>query len=128
MKLNKNQVTSLCCLFVSLSATVLYVVFEIGAHKFNWIVFMLLLTSCVANALPLFFKWDWTTIVSSIGGSVSLMLFIIDSIGSLSDYFNGIVMFGNPAEAPMIFTICGILLVQTILSLVNSFMSWEKTK
>lgn len=126
--MNKNAILTLCCGGLSFVALVLYVIFEIDAKAFNWIIFLLLTISVGANVLGFVKKCDWVQILSSASCVTGLVLFIMDSIGSLSDFFNGIVMFGDPSQAPMIFVICAFILTATILSVVVSFLPLKVAK
>jgi len=60
--------------------------------------------------------------------SCALMQLAVSNAGSFADWYQGIVMFGDPSQVPRILTICVMALIAVILLIVTGFMGFGKKK
>ena len=60
--------------------------------------------------------------------SCGMLKLAVSSAGSFADWYQGIVMFGDPSQVPRILTICATALIAVILLIVTGFMGFGRKK
>lgn len=60
--------------------------------------------------------------------SCGVLQLAVASAGSFADWYQGIVMFGDPGQVPRILTICATALTAILLLIVAGFMGTGKRK
>ena len=50
----------------------------------------------------------------------------VSSAGSFADWYQGIVMFGDPSQVPRILTICILALTAVVLLIITGFMGFGR--
>ena len=53
-------------------------------------------------------------------------LVAVSSAGSFADWYQGIVMFGDPSQVPRILSICILALTAVVLLIITGFMGFGK--
>ena len=61
------------------------------------------------------------SVKASVSGSAA-----VSSAGSFADWYQGIVMFGDPSQVPRILTICILALTAVVLLIITGFMGFGK--
>ena len=58
--------------------------------------------------------------------SCGMLQLAVSSAGSFADWYQGIVMFGDPSQVPRILTICILALTAVVLLIITGFMGFGK--
>ena len=114
---------------IILATMVLYLAFAGSSGTFNAKIpaaFLVTIVCGVALFLSENRFSDYLVILANAIASVALALFILDSVGDFTDFFSGIVMYGNPKNVPMRGVIIGIHLVGILVGIIGSFLRREK--
>lgn len=110
-------------------ATVIYYYIWAQSHNaLNPVVLVVLLIGFLLDVVLVYYDNDFLTIGATICYSIALFQLVVDSVGSLVDFFQGIVMFGDSTQVGTIFTLSCMILVGTIASIIASFMERVKVK
>lgn len=124
-----GRILGLCATVVAVAATAVYLVFAFSSGTFNIRVLLAFLAAIGCGA-ALFctdnFFSDYLVIINTLLLAVAFGLFMLDSVGDFTDFFSGIVMYGNPKNVPTRFVIIGITLGSILLELVSSFLARNK--
>ena len=110
---------------VMTAATIAYLVFAFSSGTFNVKVLLAFAAALVCGA-SLFLnenKWsDYIVIAATALAAIGLGLFVLDSVGDFTDFFSGIVMYGNPKNVPARGGIIGVMLIGILLGIISSFL------
>lgn len=110
---------------VMAAATIAYLVFALSSGTFNLKVLLAFAAALVCGA-SLFLnenKWsDYIVIAATALAAIGLGLFVLDSVGDFTDFFSGIVMYGNPKNVPARGGLIGVMLAGILLGIVSSFL------
>jgi beta-glucosidase len=116
---------------LSLGGSVLYWSFIARSEGQNSLVTVFLLLGLAAQMSDFFVSEDykWITGLCSVAffGS-ALDFFLVDSVGSLTDFFTGIVMFGNQSQVFFIFLTAGFFLISSLLLIIFNFLPASNPK
>lgn len=105
--------------------TIIYLYFSVTARTFKPALLAAFLGSVVCGMILLLseiYMSDFLAIVTTTISSIALCLFILDSVGDITDFVCGIVMYGNPDNVPFRLTIIGICLIGNITAIAGNFM------
>lgn len=122
-------ILGLCANVVAVAAAVAYLVFAFSSGTFNILVLLAFLAAICCGAVLFFtdnFFSDYLVIINALLITIAFGLFMLDSVGDFTDFFSGIVMYGNPQNVPTRFVIIGITLGSILLELVSSFLNRNK--
>ena len=75
-----------------------------------------------------FLNSDFLLVIDTALCSCGILKLAVSSAGSFADWYQGIVMFGDPSQVPRILTICAAGLVAVILLIVTGFMGLGNKK
>lgn len=110
---------------VMAAATIAYLVFAFSSGTFNVKVLLAFAAALVCGGV-LFRKenkWsDYIVIAATAMAAIGLGLFVLDSVGDFTDFFSGIVMYGNPKNVPVRCGLIGAMLAGILLGIVSSFL------
>lgn len=126
-----GRILGLISVVVAVAATAVYLVFAFSSGTFNILVLLAFLAAIGCGAALYFtdnFFSDYLVIINTLMLTVAFGLFMLDSVGDFTDFFSGIVMYGNPKNVPTRFVIIGITLGSILLNLVSSFMNRNKNQ
>lgn len=88
-----------------------------------WVVVLLLLV-IAGEAVLFFFDNDYIPILMAVCSMLAFGVFLYTPpqvLGSLADYMQNIVMFGNPEDFGIIVTIIALELVMSLMAIVSCF-------
>ena len=111
---------------LALVSLILYLVYATSADGLfmPWVLALLLMI-VVAEGILYFFDNDYLPILVSVLSAASFGCFLMDppeTIGSVVDYFQNIVMFGNPEKFGIIIVLTGMLLMMTAVAVIACFL------
>ena len=69
---------------------------------------------------------DILLVLSTAACSCGVLQLAVLNAGSFADWYQGIVMFGDPSQVPRILTICATGFIAVILLIVTGFMGFGK--
>ncbi len=124
-----GRILGLCASVVAVAATVEYLVFAFSSGTFNILVLLAFLAAIGCGVVLFFtenFFSDYLVIINALLLTVAFGLFMLDSVGDFTDFFSGIVMYGNPDNVPTRFVIIGITLGSILIELISSFLNRNK--
>ncbi len=124
-------IMGLCAAVIATVAAVVYLVFAFSTGTFNPCVLLAFLAAIVCGGV-LFatehFLSDYLVIVNTLLLTVAFGLFMLDSVGDFTDFFSGIVMYGDPKNVPARIVIIVITLVSILLEMISSFLNRTKNQ
>ena len=115
---------------LAIVSLILYLVYATSADGLfmPWVLALLLMI-VAAEAILFFLDNDYLPILVSALSAAAFGCFLMDppeTIGSVVDYFQNIVMFGNPEKFGIIMALTGILLLMTVIAAIACFMNRVK--
>ena len=115
---------------LAIVSLILYLVYATSADGLfmPWVLALLLMI-VAAEAILFFLDNDYLPILVSALSAAAFGCFLMDppeTIGSVVDYFQNIVMFGNPEKFGIIMALTGILLLMTVIAVIACFMKRVK--
>ena len=115
---------------LAIVSLILYMVYATSADGLfmPWVLALLLMI-VAAEAILFFLDNDYLPILVSALSAAAFGCFLMDppeTIGSVVDYFQNIVMFGNPEKFGIIMVLTGILLLMTVIAVIACFMTRVK--
>ena len=115
---------------LAIVSLILYLVYATSADGLfmPWVLTLLLMI-VAAEAILFFLDNDYLPILVSALSAAAFGCFLMDppeTIGSVVDYFQNIVMFGNPEKFGIIMALTGILLLMTVIAAIACFMNRVK--
>ena len=115
---------------LAIVSLILYLVYATSADGLfmPWVLALLLMI-VAAEAILFFLDNDYLPILVSALSAAAFGCFLMDppeTIGSVVDYFQNIVMFGNPEKFGIIMALTGILLLMTVIAVIACFMNRVK--
>ena len=115
---------------LAIVSLILYMVYATSADGLfmPWVLALLLMI-VAAEAILFFLDNDYLPILVSALSAAAFGCFLMDppeTIGSVVDYFQNIVMFGNPEKFGIIMILTGILLLMTVIAVIACFMTRVK--
>lgn len=112
----------LAALLTGLIALGYYLIWSRGTAGMNVTVLLGLGAAIGLNLLECFLHNEYLVVLTTAGYSVGFMQLLSDSAGSFADAYQGIVMFGDPTQVGAILTICGLMMVSILTTIVSGFM------
>lgn len=106
-----------------------YLVFAVISNTFNPIVLLVFLAAIVCGVALMRKEGFWTDygVIAFIAlETIALGLFTLDSVGDFTDFFSGIVMYGNPDNVPARFALIAAALLCILIGIIGSFFSHEE--
>lgn len=82
----------------------------------------------LAGIAAFLFGSDFLLVADTALCSCGILQLAVASAGSFADWYQGIVMFGDPGQVPRILTICATALMAILLLIVTGFMGIGKKK
>ena len=115
---------------LAIVSLILYMVYATSADGLfmPWVLALLLMI-VATEAILFFLDNDYLPILVSALSAAAFGCFLMDppeTIGSVVDYFQNIVMFGNPEKFGIIMVLTGILLLMTVIAVIACFMTRVK--
>ena len=111
---------------LAIVSLILYLVYATSADGLfmPWVLALLLMI-VAAEAILFFLDNDYLPILVSALSAAAFGCFLMDppeTIGSVVDYFQNIVMFGNPEKFGIIMVLTGMLLMMTAVAVIACFL------
>jgi hypothetical protein len=127
----KNKGVGFCFLLISavtaLIALIYYTGWASGNNAMNTAVILCLAAGICVNVLLIFYDNDFLVIAVTALLSAALLQLLVDSVGSFVDAFQGIVMFGDPAQVGSIISISAFICVGIFASIIAGFLKRKKS-
>ena len=90
------------------------------------IISILLQMGCLVGIAAFLFSSDLLLVADTALCSCGMLQLAVSSAGSFADWYQGIVMFGDPSQVPRILTICILALTAVVLLIITGFMGLGK--
>lgn len=114
---------------LALVSCIVYLVFAAGGSTVNgWLVILPLGVAFAAQLLTLFVRSDVLLLLGVAGISVALFAFISDSVQIFVGYFTNTAIFGDVSQIGLVFTLCVLMLVCALLSMIACFTKYSPPK
>ena len=113
-------------ILLQLVSAVNYLAWAPGAGGIDTLVALGLGLGCLAGIAAFLFSSDLLLVADTALCSCGLLKLAVSSAGSFADWYQGIVMFGDPSQVPRILTICILALIAVVLLIVTGFMGFGK--
>ncbi len=115
---------------LALASLILYLAYATSADGLfmPWVLVLLLLI-LTAEAVLFLFDNDYLPMIVAGMSASAFGCFLMDppeTIGSVVDYFQNIVMFGNPEKFGIIISLTVLLLLMTVLAVIACFLARVK--
>lgn len=81
---------------------------------------------CAAGVGAFLLNSDLLLVADTALCSYGMLQLATASAGSFADFYQGIVMFGDPSQVPTILTICAMAMLAIVLLIVSGFMGFGK--
>ena len=112
---------------VAIISVIYYFIWAQSNNFVNPVILIALVIGIVVNVVLVYYDNDFLIVATTICYSIALFQLLVDSVGSLVDFFQGIVMFGDSTQVGTIFTLSCIILVGALASIIASFMKRVKS-
>ena len=113
-------------ILLQLVSAVNYLVWAPGAGGIDTLVALGLGIGCLVGIAALLFSSDLLLVADTALCSCGMLQLAFSSAGSFADWYQGIVMFGDPSQVPRILTICILALTAVVLLIITGFMGLGK--
>lgn len=113
-------------ILLQLVSAVNYLSWAPGAGGIDTLVALGLGLGCLVGIAAFFFSSDLLLVADTALCSCGLLKLAVSSAGSFADWYQGIVMFGDPSQVPRILTICILALTAVVLLIITGFMGLGK--
>ena len=113
-------------ILLQLVSAVNYLVWAPGAGGIDTLVALGLGIGCLAGIAAFLFSSDLLLVADAALCSCGMLQLAVSSAGSFADWYQGIVMFGDPSQVPRILTICILALTAVVLLIITGFMGLGK--
>mgnify|MGYP007065425766 FL=1 len=113
-------------ILLQLVSAVNYLVWASGAGGIDTLVALGLGMGCLVGIAALLFSSDLLLVADTALCSCGMLKLAVSSAGSFADWYQGIVMFGDPSQVPRILTICILVLIAVVLLIITGFMGFGK--
>lgn len=115
---------------IIVAAAVYYLIFSFNTRTFHPMILLFLVGSVLSIAvfvLTEFSAGDFLAVLAVVFESIAFCMFILDSVGDITDFVCGIVMYGNPDNVPLRVVMIGICLVGILTTIIGNFMNQKKS-
>ena len=102
-------------ILLQLVSAVNYLVWAPGAGGIDTLVALGLGIGCLVGIAAFLFSSDLLLVADTALCSCGILQLAVSSAGSFADWYQGIVMFGDPSQVPRILTICILALTAVVL-------------
>ena len=109
-------------ILLQLVSAVNYLVWAPGAGGIDTLVALGLGIGCLVGIAAFLFSSDLLLVADTALCSCGMLQLAVSSAGSFADWYQGIVMFGDPSQVPRILTICILALTAVVLLIITGFM------
>lgn len=113
-------------ILLQLVSAVNYLVWAPGAGGIDTLVALGLGIGCLVGIAAFLFSSDLLLVADTALCSCGMLQLAVSSDGSFADWYQGIVMFGDPSQVPRILTICILALIAVVLLIITGFMGFGK--
>ena len=113
-------------ILLQLVSAVNYLVWAPGAGGIDTLVALGLGIGCLVGIAAFLFSSDLLLVADTALCSCGMLQLAVSSAGSFADWYQGIVMFGDPSQVPRILTICILALTAVVLLIITGFMGFGK--
>lgn len=113
-------------ILLQLVSAVNYLVWASGAGGIDTLVALGLGIGCLVGIAAFLFSSDLLLVADTALCSCGMLQLAVFSAGSFADWYQGIVMFGDPSQVPRILTICILALTAVVLLIITGFMGFGK--
>jgi len=113
-------------ILLQLVSAVNYLVWAPGAGGIDTLVALGLGMGCLVGIAAFLFSSDLLLVADTALCSYGMLQLAVSSAGSFADWYQGIVMFGDPSQVPRILTICILALTAAVLLIITGFMGFGK--
>lgn len=113
-------------ILLQLVSAVNYLVWAPGAGGIDTLVALGLGMGCLVGIAAFLFSSDLLLVADTALCSCGMLQLAVSSGGSFADWYQGIVMFGDPSQVPRILTICILALTAVMLLIITGFMGFGK--
>lgn len=113
-------------ILLQLVSAVNYLVWASGAGGIDTLVALGLGIGCLVGIAAFLFSSDLLLVADTALFSCGMLQLAVSSAGSFADWYQGIVMFGDPSQVPRILTICILALTAVVLLIITGFMGLGK--
>ena len=113
-------------ILLQLVSAVNYLVWAPGAGGIDTLVALGLGIGCLVGIAAFLFSSDLLLVADPALCSCGMLQLAVSSAGSFADWYQGIVMFGDPSQVPRILTICILALTAVVLLIITGFMGFGK--
>lgn len=111
---------------VAIISTIYYVAWAPAHNAMNSLVLAALIIGIIIDVVLIIYDNSYLIIATTVCYSIAFFQILADSVGSFVDMFQGIVMFGDSTQVTTIISICSLILVSVIASIIASFMKRVK--
>ena len=109
-------------ILLQLVSAVNYLVWAPGAGGIDTLVALGLGMGCLVGIAAFLFSSDLLLVADTALCSCGMLQLAVSS----ADWYQGIVMFGDPSQVPRILTICILALTAVVLLIITGFMGFGK--
>lgn len=113
-------------ILLQLVSAVNYLVWAPGAGGIDTLVALGLGIGCLVGIAAFLFSSDLLLVADTALCSCGMLQLAVSSVGSFADWYQGIVVFGDPSQVPRILTICILALTAVVLLIITGFMGFGK--
>lgn len=113
-------------ILLQLVSAVNYLVWAPGAGDIDTLVALGLGMGCLVGIAAFLFSSDLLLVADTALCGCGMLQLAVSSAGSFADWYQGIVMFGDPSQVPRILTICILALTAVVLLIITGFMGFGK--
>lgn len=113
-------------ILLQLVSAVNYLVWASGAGGIDTLVALGLGMGCLVGIVAFLFSSDLLLVADTALCSCGMLQLAVSSVGSFADWYQGIVVFGDPSQVPRILTICILALTAVVLLIITGFMGFGK--
>ena len=113
-------------ILLQLVSAVNYLVWAPGAGGIDTLVALGFGIGCLVGIAAFLFSSDLLLVAGTALYSCGMLQLAVSSAGSFADWYQGIVMFGDPSQVPRILTICILALTAVVLLIITGFMGFGK--
>lgn len=113
-------------ILLQLVSAVNYLVWAPGAGGIDTLVALGLGIGCLVGIAAFLFSSDLLLVADTALCSCGMLQLAVSFAGSFADWYQGIVMFGDPSQVPRILTICILALTAVVLLIITGFMGFGR--
>lgn len=124
-----GAVLGLVSTVVVAAAVIAYMVFAVSSGTFNVLVLLAFAAALICGAMLFLRESEWNDymmIAATAFAAIGLSLFVLDSVGDFTDFFSGIVMYGNPKNVPARGALIGTMLAGILIGIIGSFLPHKR--